>query len=393
MEWKKRPYLFWPLLLLALAFALDKIILLEPVRERVIPWDKIEPLIYESRIDLLEELKADLPEMQEKGLRPGLILGSSRSAEFSNEVIQKYVPGTENYNFSTPMGSPLFHYYFLDKILDEGIRPAYVLLELDPLLLSDKSMHYTLAYSLDSGFVLNHLDLDRDKPFFAYDTEDAGLSFDEAEVFFLKRAFAMYRFPVEIAEIKENLEEVTYIDKGMVIVRPKNDIRNEMRRLTITAIKEKNGGIPNPIFFQIDAARMEEDAQSVFDLHFSNPQPALTQIQFFKLTLERLRKENIPALVYWPIVSPALQKKLEKQMIKGPDGKEPMLAFHMRGMKQVIQNQKEQGGQIYLAGPEMWEPLKCRAFVDSTHISGACFDELSELIFAPLTEMVQPKTE
>ena len=393
MEWKKRPFLVWPLILIAIAFCLDKVILLPSVREIVIPWDKIEPLIYESRVDLLEELKQDLPELKKKGLRPGIILGSSRSAEFSNEVIAKYIPGTESYNFSTPMGSPLFHYYYLDRILESGIRPAYVMLELDPLLLSDKSMHYTLAYSLDAGFVLQHLDLDRDDPFFVYDTKDAGLSFDEAEIFFLKRAFAMYRFPVDISEIRENLDEVTYIEKGQVIVRPKYDFREEMRKLTLTAIKEKNGGIPNPIFFQIDAARMEEDAQSVFDLHFSNPKPALTQVQFFKLALKRLREEKIPVMVYWPIVSPALQKKLDKLEIEGPDGEEGLLGFHRRGMKQVIAKQVEQGGEIYLAGPEMWAPLKCRAFVDSTHISGACFDELSSLIFEPLAKMVERDSE
>ena len=199
----------------------------------------------------------------------------------------------------------------------------------------------------------------------------------------------MYRFPVDISEIRENLDEVTYIDKGQVIVRPKYDFREEMRKLTLTAIKEKNGGIPNPIFFQIDAARMEEDAQSVFDLHFSNEKPALTQVQFFKLALKRLREENIPVMVYWPIVSPALQKKLDKLKIKGPDGKkEPLLGFHRRGMDQVIANQVKKGGRIYMAGPDMWAPLECRAFVDSTHISGACFDELSSLIFQPLAEMV-----
>ncbi|MEQ8353609.1 MAG: DUF1574 family protein [Leptospiraceae bacterium] len=392
MEWKKRPFLIWPLVLISIAFCVDKIILIPSVREIVIPWDKIEPLIYESRFDLLEELKNDLPQLQKEGLQPGIILGSSRSAEFSNEVIARYVPGTESYNFSTPMGSPLFHYYFLDKILKAGIRPAYVMLELDPLLLSDKSMHYTLSYSLDPSFVIQHLDLDRDEPFFIYDTKDAGLSFDEAEIFFLKRAFAMYRFPVDVSEIQENLDEVTYIEEGQVIVRPKYDFRKEMRKLTLTAIKEKNGGIPNPIFFQIDASRMEEDAESVFNLHFSQPEkpgPALTQIQFFKLAMARLRQEGIPVMVYWPIVSPVLQKKLEKLQIKGPDGKENLLEFHRRGMQQVIDAEVEKGGQMYLAGSEMWQPLKCRAFVDSTHLSGACFDELSALIFAPLAEMMQ----
>lgn len=388
MEWKKRPYLIWPLILLAIAFCLDKVVLIPSVREIVLPWDKFEPMIYESRFDLLKKLKSDLPELEEQGRRPGLILGSSRSAEFAPEVIGRYLPGTEAYNFSTPLGSPLFHYYMLDQALQEGIRPAYVLLELDPLLLSDKSMAYTLSYSLDSDFVLSHLDLDRERPFYVYDVKDAGLSFDEAEVFFLKRAFALYRFPVDLTEIKENLEEVTYIEGNQVISRPKYDFRNEMRKLTETAIREKNGGIPNPLFFQVDAARMEEDARAIMELHFSNPQPAQTQVQFLKKILERLREEEIPLLIYWPIVSPSLQSMLEDATIQGPDGKEKLLAFHRRGLDQIIEEERRKGARIVVAGPEVWSDLECRAFVDATHLSGACFDELSRLIFSPVEKIL-----
>ena len=389
MDWKKHSYLIWPLVLMLAAFCIDKVILIPSVREIVIPWDKIEPLIYESRRDLLQKLVNDQPALQKKGLRPGIILGSSRSAEFANEVIETYLPGTENYNFSTPMGSPLFHYYYLDLILKAGVHPAYVLLEVDPLLLSDKSLTYTLAYSLDSSFVLDHLDLDRKKPFFAYDTKAAGLSFDEAEVFFLKRAFALYRFPVNLEEIKENLEEVTYIEGSQVITERKMAFRKRMKDLTEKAIEQKNGGIPNPLFFQVDPARMEQDANSVMALHFSNPSPALTQIQFFKRTLERLRKAGIPTVVYWPIVSPVLTKKLNKATLPTPDGDQNLMEYHRRGIQQAIDEQNKKGGRIYLAGPDLWAPLKCRAFVDSTHLSGACFDELISLILGPMQKNIQ----
>ncbi|MCB1139456.1 MAG: DUF1574 family protein, partial [Leptospiraceae bacterium] len=174
-------------------------------------------------------------------------------------------------------------------------------------------------------------------------------------------------------------------------VRPKYDFRNEMRKLTRQAIEEKNGGIPNPLFFQVDQARMEEDARAVMNLHFSSPQPALTQIQFFKLALSRLQKEGIPVLIYWPIVSPSLQTLLDYEMIEGPDGFEALLDFHRRGIRQSIEAERKKGASIVFAGPDDWGSLQCRAFVDSTHLSGACFDELTKLVFGPILPALKNK--
>ncbi|MBE7440671.1 MAG: DUF1574 family protein [Spirochaetales bacterium] len=361
MDFKNKPYLFLPLLSFALIFSLDKLLLCPAVQERTVLWKKIEPPFYASREDLAAQLATETESA-------GLILGSSRAGEFSSDWIARHSPVKRTYNFSAPLTCPAYHYYWLDRILKGGHRPAFVILEADLLLFSEGAMDYALNYSFDPLFVLRHTDvLERQGAGFAL--QGRGFTFDEAETFFLKYFFALYRFPLDAKALRENGQEI-FLPDGTY--RSGRELRGELNRLIERVNREKLGGIPNPLQFNVPEDAMAEDARRLADRHLSRP-PSPTQILFFKRIVEALRQEKIPLVVYWPLVSEPLDR-LQRQA--RPD--------FQNELKQYLTSLQTNDWQPAFLDPNPDPRIRCRSFVDSSHLSGKCFDEITLQLLAAL---------
>lgn len=379
MQLIKNTYLFWPLVLFCGLFLIDKLFLLDMVKRYTIPWNKIEPMMYESRTDLFEQLKNHYPKMQKNGQRPGLILGTSRSAEFSSDEIAKHMPESVTYNFSAPLASPSFHYYWLQEILNAGIKPAFVIAEADPILFSRTAVNYSLSYSYDLKFMLTHTEPYREIPPDIWDIEGRGFSVDETDTFLLKRMFALYRFPAKLPVIEENADSMAMPEEGRLTIKPRYAFKNEMQKQIQIANETRYGGIPNPALFEVPEERMEADARNMMNLHLSNRKPAATQVLFLKKTIALCAKEGIPLVVYWPVASRPLRKMLEESGLS---------SLHRKGIQKTIHNSKARdsykGSPVVFSDPDSDSPLQCRSFVDSNHLSGGCYPELTKVILENL---------
>lgn len=76
----------------------------------------------------LERLKAD---------RPTLMLGSSRTLLGFHAERFSQASGTPAFNFGTPATGPVTHLVYLNRLLDRGVTPGLLLLEVLPPMLTD----------------------------------------------------------------------------------------------------------------------------------------------------------------------------------------------------------------------------------------------------------------
>jgi len=358
MDLLRHRILLLPLFLFAILFALDKIFYIGAVRDRVLLYKKVEPDMYDSRRDLLDQLIAEHPKHINEGRRIGVILGSSRSAEFDTQEIQKILPDTATYNFSVPMGGIAHAYYYADLLKKSGIRPAFMMVEADLVNFSTPSLSFALQYDFDPLFVLEHTDfLNPDDP------ESGGFRPDEADTFFLKYLFALYRYPLDPKNIIENYRTVG--DTGLRQI----EFRWQHKKLIELSNREHLGGIPNPLKIEADEEALSRDALMVRDRVLGDGRPSPTQLLLFKKLLAHAKREGIPLLVYKPVVSHAFEK-----IVQETDG-----SFQRASVQALTDTDT-----FLYSDPESERPLQCRAFVDALHLSGVCYTELTGRVFAPL---------
>lgn len=351
-----------PLLLFAALFAFDKIFYLKPVRDRVLLYKKVEPDMYDSRRDLLKQLIADYPENRQQGRKLGIILGSSRSAAFDTRSIEKVLPGTVTYNFSVPMGGIAHAYYYAYLLHKNDIRPSFIMLEADIVNFSQPSLSFALSYDFDPLFVLEHTNFfDPDDP------ETGGFRPDEADTFFLKYLFALYRYPLDPKNIIENYKIMPGTNQRQL------EFRKQHQKMLVLANRKNLGGIPNPLEIEATEEDLEKDARMVRDRVLGNS-ISQTQLLLFKRLLALARKEKIPLLVYRPVVSYPFAKILENMDA----------SFQER----VIRSSVEKTEGVFYVDPEAERPLRCRAFVDALHLSGVCYPELTDRLFKPMRSVL-----
>lgn len=368
----KFPIVLYPILLALLLFLVDKFFFLPVVVENTYSWKKIERKFYELKEDLFEVMLEESKKNPNKKI--GLILGSSRSGEFDSEMLEEFVPNTNSFNFAAPFGPPSFQAYWLEKILATKLPIRYVLIEADPLLFSKSSIEYSLNGSYDNAYVLFHTDFFRTKTKDPWDSNTTGFSVDEAEVYFLKKLFALYKYPLDPTSIKANNKE---IEIGFFPGMTSGITGKEYKRGYVDKIKMVNrfkfGALPNEIKFANIDVFLERDAENMYNQYLRGSALSPTQIFFFKKMLHLLEGGDIPVIVYFPAVSEPLYRKMKTDGL--------LDRFNSEIRKEVENVSKTKNSKFFLIDPNVDPRWKCKDFVDSLHLSGACFPNLLPILF------------
>lgn len=372
MDLLKYRILWIPLVLFILIFSIDKVFQIPYIKDRTLLYKKVEPDLYSSRQDLLNLM---IQNSKKHNKKIGVILGSSRSAEFDTIEIEKQLNGIDTYNFSVPMGGIAHAYYYANQILNSGIQPAFFMVEADRVNFGQPSLSFAIDYDFDIPFVLRNTNfLNPD------DSENGGFRPDEADTFFLKHSFALYRYPVDIANIIQNYKPLPLqIAKNEKDKKTKNhlEFRWANRELQQISNKEHLGAIPNPLNINATDEQLQKDAELVKSRVFGDGSVSKTQLLFFTRLLSLSEKYQIPILFYQPVVSYQFQA-----IIQSTDA-----TFQHSVIQHEIDAQNKRNKDkrlLFYSNPEETEPLKCRAFVDALHLSGACYAELTEKVFKPL---------
>jgi hypothetical protein len=374
MQLIKEKYLLLTILFPLLWFGLDKIFALQSIRDYTIPWKKIEILFYESKTDLLSVYEENLPTHRIENKKRAVVLGTSRSGEFSPHDISKEIPNIATYNFSAPLAGPAFHYYWLEKILEKDKELSLIILEIDPVLFSKTSLTYSLNYSLDLNYVLTNSHFLPERFINPWkESNTAGFNWDEVETWLTKKIFYSYRFPPDPSAIKANKKETFAVVDGKVVSVSGKDYKKMFQDTITLANRKELGAIPNQIMHQGDEKFLEKDAKNMVNIHFGeNFKPSPTQIAFFRKILQKSAENNIDLILYWPLVAEPLRNEMEKRN---------MVSEYKTHILKDIENVKKMYPEwkVELLDPQDDTRLKCRAFVDSVHLSGACYPELFSL--------------
>lgn len=385
MDFIKNNFLLIPLFFLLMIFAVDKIAFIPKVKNSIMYWKKIEPLLYESREKLFVQLQRDYDSKRSQNQKSGLILGTSRSGEFDTDYIKKYMPDTYTYNFSAPFGSVAYYYYWLDRILEKNMKPAYVLLEIDAVVMSAQAINYQLSYSFDMGFVITHTDINRPRLKNPWKQTGKGFSVADADKYYLKQLFGFYKYPLKLGNIRENQEKKFMPSPDGRIREIRLGEWRENAMPFIDQVNEKKlGGIPNFFFVKLSSEDMKKDAVNTASRNLAHYRAAPTQVVFLKNILNRLAHENIPVLIYVPYVNP-IYYKFEKRTDKVYDinkrFRQPFLAL----LKELHKKNKM---KMQIIDLNRTKKMECRKFTDSYHLSGQCFPELTDHLFTEFSKQL-----
>ncbi|MCW7481914.1 DUF1574 domain-containing protein [Leptospira kanakyensis] len=368
----KFPVVFYPILLSLSLFLLDKIFFLPIIVENTYSWKKIERKFYELKEDLFEVMLEERKKNPSKEI--GLILGSSRSGEFDSEMLELFFPNTNSFNFAAPFGPPSFQAYWLERTLKSKLPLRYVLIEVDPLLFSQAAIDYSLNGSYDNEYVLSQIDLYRTRSKNPWEISAKGFSTDEVEIYLLKKLFALYKYPLDPTAIKANNKEIEVgFFPGMSVgITGKDHKRNYIDKIKHIN-RVKFGALPNEIKFANMDVFLEKDAEAMYNQYLRGQALAPTQIYFFKKMLELLKGTGIPVIVYFPAVSDALRRRM------ATDGL--LEKFNLEIQKAVSLAAQTPNSKFTVVDPNTDPRWICKDFVDSLHLSGACFPNLLPILF------------
>jgi hypothetical protein len=372
MKKESQIFILYPLVLCFALFLVDKLFFLPIVVENTHSWKKIERSFYDYKEDLFDILLANHKAHPDRKI--GFILGSSRSGEFDNNGIRKLFKNTDTYNFAAPFGPISFQYYWMDRILKENLPISYFMVEIDPLLFTRTAITYSLNGSYDWNFVLNHTDFYRSSNFDVWETEGRGFSIDETETYFLKKLFALYKYPIDPSAIKANNQdiEIGFLPGMSLGITGKIHKREFLKKIKV-ANKELLGAMPNEIKFANADFFLEKDAENIYTTHMNPYKISQTQIMFFKKMLSLMEGRGIPVIFYYPVVAPALKTRMEK------DG---VLVDFQKHTSALIKEYAAKPNTFYFeTDPSTNANWTCKDFVDALHLSGACFPNLLPILF------------
>lgn len=365
--------ILYPLIVCFSLFVFDKIFFLPVVVENTHSWKKIERSFYDFKEDLFEVMLENHQKFPTKKI--GIILGSSRSGEFDTNGIKELLKNTDTYNFAAPFGPISFQYYWMEKILSANLPISYFMVEIDPLLFTKSAITYSLNGSYDWKFVLSNTDFYRTPSVDAWSSDADGFSVDESETFFLKKFFALYKYPIDPGAIKANNKE---IEVGFIPGITGGITGKEHKRNFLEKIKQANrellGAMPNEIKFANADFFLEKDAENLYATHMNPYKISQTQISFFKRMLKLMKGKEIPVIFYYPVVAPALKVRMERGGV--------LQDFQAQTTKLIEQSRKTEKTKFFISDPSQSPNWTCKDFVDALHLSGACFPNLLPILFS-----------
>ncbi|MCB1173082.1 MAG: DUF1574 family protein [Leptospiraceae bacterium] len=375
MDYRQNRWLLWPIMILLLVFSLDKLAFLPVYKNSVLYWKKIEPAIYQSRQDLFHQLKTKhYRKGAWKDKKLGLILGSSRSSGFDSDYIAQKIPNSYTYNFSAPFTSPAYYDYWLETLLAAGIRPDFVLLELDAAVFNAQAIDYQLSYSFDLDFVWRHTDLYRPHLRDVWLSRGKGFGWSELEAWLARHWIGFYRYPFKPGNIEANYTRTWLPDPdsalGMREIR-RLDFREYVQPLIQQVNEKKLGGIPNIFFVQVPPDQLATDALHMAERDLKHFQADPTQVIFARNLLERLARSGIPVIIYMPVVSNEFYPYYKKYKVK-ENFNEPFAR-----LLASIQAQYPDF-RVFVRDLNESASFSCRQFQDSYHLSGPCFPTLTD---------------
>ncbi|PJZ70730.1 hypothetical protein CH373_07345 [Leptospira perolatii] len=297
LNFRTKPFLFYPVILFLFVFLFDKIFFLDKVRDYVkaeytyIYYDVKQQLLE----DLIEKFGSASKNKPEKKLV--VLLGSSRLLYFKYDEIQDYYPDWEVYNFSSAVTTPAYYLYFLERMIEGGVKPDFLVLEADPFQFNLNSTTFkksNLANSFDLRFILSH---------------SWALGKDNVTYFLANKFFGVSRNKPYIANVINRITNTSKYETAELI-----------KQLTVSTLFSNKGNALSPAggFVEKDFGKLEDSSIRTIGWIYPNYVMSPMQFNFYEKILKLIKQEQISTLVVRPEVSSPLEDLLSDLDIPKP---------------------------------------------------------------------------
>ncbi len=347
----KKMYLYIPLFIFTALFALDKLMLLPSLQK--LSQSDATYLFYSYKPELLDELEKlykenqNLPEAQRKKFL--IIAGSSRLLYFDYQTFRRTYPDWEFFNFSVPVTSPAYYQYIMERILDRGIRPDYVVLETDPFQFNESSDAFrksNVSYSFDFPFLISNF---------------GDFTRDEAGYFIAKNLFASYKYHPSLETIQSRLNNP--MDQKLLTFNMTDTFQRENRGCGRSLI-------PREDWYERDYARLAVTSQTTMRWLYGNYKLSERQFRFLDRTMEMLSSQKIRTFLVRPPVSRPMERLLATdEKLRGPFAAWEQKTENLSGKYGIPYEDLSRSERFY-----------CNTFVDGSHMSLDCYTPFMTLL-------------
>lgn len=337
-----RKHFLFPVVLFLSFFALDKTCHLSALK--MLSQPDATYLYYDYKSTLLEELETVYRANEKKPAgekkRILVVLGSSRLMYFDYPAFERNFPDWEMFNFSSPVTSPAYYSYMVEKFLERGIKPDYLLVETDSFQFNESSAAFlksNVTYSFDLPFILKNARL---------------FKTSEISYWLGQNLFASLKYSPDPQRIIARLRDDQ--QKFQTIFRELDKYQRENRGAGRNVI-------PKQDYFERDFGRLEGTSRMTIGWIYGNYKTSDRQYTFLEHTLERAEKAGIFLALIRPPVSRPMERILAQEM---PD----VLAEYDRRIADIRSRHP-----VPFLDLLHRDDYYCNTFVDGSHMAIDCY--------------------
>lgn len=328
-----RVYLYYPLVFFLVLIGLDKFFTLDFFKNNFVQTGNI--VYYKHRPLLFEKLKED---KSSKDLI--LAFGDSRAYAYSDIAFETMKERNEKYsiyNFSGPQAVPAYTLYWMEKIINAGIKPKLIFFVVSPEGFDDSKglMHSPfLRMGADDEFVIKYW---------------KHIPSDDRQEYVLDKLVAFRKLEMNYKLLVERMQ------KGKL---SEYDIRynSELPLLNIS-----KGAQLAYMSFANDIKKLEADTLRIKSIYLGNNfKQNETQYFFTERVLTLAKENNIKVFLIWPRVYKTYRLEYNKLKLKESFGKrmnEMAIKYDMRFF-------------------DLNEDSDCDEFYDASHQSVSCYKKI-----------------
>lgn len=348
----RNKFLLYPLILFLFLFLVDKIFLLDSVKSYI--KTDFTYLYYETKEELFDLLVKNHKEGKLKK-KLMIVLGSSRLLYFDHKELTEFYPDWDIYNFSSAVTTPAYYYYYIERILKNGIQPTLILLESDPNQFNQNSPVFkdsNLTYSFDLPFILKNANL---------------FGKDYVSFYLGKTLFASSKNKPLIQNAFQRLKS----SERQAI----SEMGNTVRKLLLENKGHSISLVEN--YYERDFGMLEATSQRTMDWLYRNYKDSEMQYTFFEYILRDVKAKNIDMIIVWPQSSIPMQKLMKS-------------TNYVKDWQSKVGNIASKYG-FSILDMDNTSDYYCNSFVDGGHISKDCYRPFIRYVMSEYYRVSQGK--
>lgn len=372
----KKPYLlFYPLLILSI-FILDKIFLIDNVRDHFIQPGGM--LYYRQRKEQLEELKSYVNHNNLKEKKLIIVLGDSRSLGLGQEIAN-FIQNKELdiWNFAGTQAVPAYHFYITSKILSFS-KPDYFYIGISPDAFNRNTGIFAnpvLNYGVDEEFIKTYYNLIPERDYNTYKQSRifaiTGLQFS-IKTLFKRIKGSLFGTNIEDVLKKFNVNYQNLSLEEKKILQTLYSFREENlnfyiykkspQRLLLNLTK----GAQYAWFGKMKDEELKKETEKLKNLYMNQFIISYEQLIFLDLLLQTIKEHKSKAILFFPRVNPYLKSTYnevkEIQFIR----------------QQLIDLANQYNYPIIDFNDD--KLINCNDYYDASHLSVSCFPDVLKLL-------------